>query len=244
MFYEIKRNAPAGVGRTTFTLPARPSRVVAVAVPTGCLQPVGLAPDLVALGPACCSAASKKRTFKDCQNRTFKLALTRWPQTNAGDRLMRIPPRKPPSTGCRDCMHGGFAETSASGSTHGRCRLRILGPATGSGLPIPPESVPGAARWRHQPQTNATSLRHAADQPPNRLARGSRTRRVTISSAATRSLRQMSCRSLPAARWPIPADLQVSTTSSTRPRKCAIHLLAACRARSPAACARFRKFQR
>ena len=127
---------------------------------------------------------------------------------------MRIPLRKPPSTGCRDCMHGGFAETSASGSTHGQRRLRILGRATGSGLPIPSESVPGAARWRHQPQTNATSLRHAADQHPSQLARGPRTRRVTISFAVTRSSRQMSCRSRsmasvpPVRTWPIPADFK------------------------------------
>ena len=58
----------------TFKLAAddRRSRVVAVAVPTGCSQPVGLAQDPVALGPACSSAVSKKRTFKNRQNRTFK----------------------------------------------------------------------------------------------------------------------------------------------------------------------------
>ena len=45
---------------------AAPSRVSTVAAPVGCLQPTGLAQDLVALASACCSAASKKRTFKDC----------------------------------------------------------------------------------------------------------------------------------------------------------------------------------
>ena len=54
MFYETKRYSTASLGR-----------VIAVAEPTGCLQPVGLVQDLVALGPACCSAASKKRTFKN-----------------------------------------------------------------------------------------------------------------------------------------------------------------------------------
>ena len=44
--------------------------MIAVAVPTGSLQPVGLVQDLVALGPACCSAASKKRTLKNCANST------------------------------------------------------------------------------------------------------------------------------------------------------------------------------
>ena len=72
MFYETKRYSTAGLGRATRTRPRRRSRVIAVAVPTGCLQPVGLVQDLVALGPACCSAASKKRRFKNCQNRTFK----------------------------------------------------------------------------------------------------------------------------------------------------------------------------
>ena len=73
MFYGTESHSPADVGRATRTLPARRSRVVAVAVPTGCLQPVGLVPDLLALGPGCCSAASKKRTFQNCQNRTFQL---------------------------------------------------------------------------------------------------------------------------------------------------------------------------
>ena len=52
--------------------PARHLGALAVRVPTGCLQPVGLAPALAARGSACCSAASKKRTSKNCQNRTFK----------------------------------------------------------------------------------------------------------------------------------------------------------------------------
>ena len=51
MFYGIESDSPAGVGRTTRTLPTRRSRMVAVAVPTGCLQPVGLVPNLLALGP-------------------------------------------------------------------------------------------------------------------------------------------------------------------------------------------------
>lgn len=49
---------------------AAPSPVpsaLAAEPPTGCLQPVGLARDFVALDPACCTAAaSKKRTFKTC----------------------------------------------------------------------------------------------------------------------------------------------------------------------------------
>ncbi len=53
--------------------PARHLGALAVTLPTGCLQPVGLAPALVARGPACCSATSKKRTFKVCGNRTFKV---------------------------------------------------------------------------------------------------------------------------------------------------------------------------
>ena len=36
------------------------------------IQPVALAPDLVALGSAWCSAASNKRTFEVCQNRTLR----------------------------------------------------------------------------------------------------------------------------------------------------------------------------
>ena len=44
--------------------PARHLGALDVTLPTGCLQPVGLAPAVVARGPACCSAPSKKRTFK------------------------------------------------------------------------------------------------------------------------------------------------------------------------------------
>ena len=63
----------AAVAAFKLAADVRRSRVVAVAVPIGCLQPVGLAPDLVALGPACCSAASKKRTFDACANITAPL---------------------------------------------------------------------------------------------------------------------------------------------------------------------------
>ena len=59
--------------------PARHLGALAVTLPTGCLQPVGLAPALVARGPACCSATSKKRTFKDCRNRTFKVCANTRP---------------------------------------------------------------------------------------------------------------------------------------------------------------------
>lgn len=176
MLCEIKRNALAGVDRTTRTPPARRSRWPWTRTWWHWVRHGA-------------QLLRKSGHLRNARTGHLRLALTPWPQTNAGDRLMRIPSRKPPSTGCRDCMHRGFAEASASASPHGRHRLPILGPATGSGLPIPPESVPGATRWHHQPQTNATSLRHAADQPPNQLARGSRTRCFTISSAATRSSR-------------------------------------------------------
>lgn len=52
--------------------PARGSRVIAIDDPTGSLQPMGLAQGFVALGPACCSAAPKRRTTRDCQHRTLK----------------------------------------------------------------------------------------------------------------------------------------------------------------------------
>ena len=51
---------------------ARHLGTLAVIVPPGCLQPGGLAQDVVALEPACRAAPSKKRTCKDCQNRTPK----------------------------------------------------------------------------------------------------------------------------------------------------------------------------
>ena len=57
-----------GCGRTTRSRTVTPSRVTAVAVPVGCLQPTGLVVGFLALDPACCSAASKKRTFKICAN--------------------------------------------------------------------------------------------------------------------------------------------------------------------------------
>ena len=66
--------------------PARHLGALAVTLPTGCLQPVGLAPALVARGPACCSAASKKRTFKACRNRTFNVcANSGHPLGSAGE---------------------------------------------------------------------------------------------------------------------------------------------------------------
>ena len=49
-----------GCGRTTRTRTARRCRVIAVATPTGCLQPVGLARDSLVLGPTC---SFEKRTF-------------------------------------------------------------------------------------------------------------------------------------------------------------------------------------
>ena len=44
----------------------RHSPVSAVAVPTGCKQPVGLAGDFVALGPAARSADSQQPTYLGC----------------------------------------------------------------------------------------------------------------------------------------------------------------------------------
>ena len=51
--------------------------MIAIEVPVGCLQPTGLALGFLALDPACCSAASKKRTFQNCQNRRFQLCANR-----------------------------------------------------------------------------------------------------------------------------------------------------------------------
>ena len=46
----------------------RHSPVSTVKLPTGCLQPVGLARDFVALDPTARSAASQQRTSTDCAN--------------------------------------------------------------------------------------------------------------------------------------------------------------------------------
>ena len=67
--------------------PARHLGALAVTLPTGCLQPVGLAPALVARGPACCSATSKRRTFKVCANSPSNHANRRNAETRVPKRL-------------------------------------------------------------------------------------------------------------------------------------------------------------
>ncbi len=56
--------------------PARHLGALAVTLPTGCLQPVGLAPALVARGPACCSATSKSGHLRIAGTGHLRIALT------------------------------------------------------------------------------------------------------------------------------------------------------------------------